>query len=69
MKYLYVKIGKIKKSNIDMSSFPSFPNSMTIGEMRKKWGDDACIIKTAQVCYKVDQTTFDYFKNINRFKI
>lgn len=52
-----------------MFSFPSFPNSMTIGEMREKWGDNAYIIKTAQVCYKVDQTTFDYFKNINRFKI
>ena len=68
MKYLYVKIGKIKKSNINMFSFPSFPNFMSIGEMREKWGDDARIIKTARVCYKVDQTTFDYFKNINQFK-
>lgn len=67
MKYLYVKIGKIKKSNINLFVFPCFPNSMSIKEMREKWGENAYIIKTAKNSYNVDEKTFNYFKNLNRF--
>lgn len=68
MKYLYVKYNKLIANNIDLSSFPKQPNTIPIYELRKEWGEDAKIIKTAKYCYKVDAETFETIRNFNRFK-